>query len=713
METANLVEAQRNLQRLRGSHKKQSSIAKALGVDQSRISRLEKGEMPLGYEELRTYLDAIGTDEAKAYLDYIHQSWKNVQRPDFWHPARQALYRADRILSELNIFVEQHNLSGPLLAEIELLRQSLLTAVEYLQSIEQRIAFVGDIGVGKSTALCTLTGLRLPSNTSTQQDLTRRVVLYTTTGGATICEVRVKHRPNTPFGILIQPQSMDEIFNAVGDLCASLMPKDQHIPVDSGQVGVPEEINRALRNMAGLARKRVRTNEGKSTNLDQAADLARQLDNLDKFRAEFFSRLGLAERTKCEIWHDEDSGISGMEWLQDTFARVNTGLYPDVSLPRRIDILVPRPLFDADEYPIEIIDTKGVDGTAIRPDIAAYIDDPRVLMVLCSNYNAAPNTSIQRLIQHVIERGAEEMLTNRGVLLILPHSREADSTRDDSGMIAATREESYAIKRDQVEAKLTEIQGSALPVLFFNAEQDEPRHLSAQLLQRIADMRNARAKRIDDIAGTVQYLIENYEEAKASAASGETRRQLQIFLRDQAILGERKRPAYQSLLDAISEAHQRTIWATTRRNGTWGNLDVYHHLGAGVAIDAQLRSRQVFGKLDAVIKQMIGDEQLEPAHSFLSELRLSSEDWRSRFLAHVTTAGRELLRAALYEDNDIWAECEQEYGTGPGYRDAIRQRLREWFEDEDRADILMEVEERTRNAWENEVLRPLSELCGD
>ena len=49
METPILAEAQRDLQRLRGSQR-QSDIAKALGTDQSRISRLEKGEILLGEE---------------------------------------------------------------------------------------------------------------------------------------------------------------------------------------------------------------------------------------------------------------------------------------------------------------------------------------------------------------------------------------------------------------------------------------------------------------------------------------------------------------------------------------------------------------------------------------------------------------------------------------------------------------------------------------
>jgi hypothetical protein len=46
-------------------------------------------------------------------------------------------------------------------------------------------------------------------------------------------------------------------------------------------------------------------------------------------------------------------------------------------------------------------------------------------------------------------------------------------------------------------------------------------------------------------------------------------------------------------------ASVRTVWPTTRRLGSWYNLDVCYYLGAGAASDAKRRSQRAFGDLEA------------------------------------------------------------------------------------------------------------------
>jgi len=111
------------------------------------------------------------------------------------------------------------------------------------------------------------------------------------------------------------------------------------------------------------------------------------------------------------------------------------------------------------------------------------------------------------------------------------------------------------------------------------------------------------------------------------------------------------------------------------------------------------------------LAQMLDDEHLQSAEDMLNEIRCSSETWRSEFLAEVTEAGRELYRAALYDNDRLWTECKDLYGQGQGYRNRVAERIQEWFEDQEHNDFLDTVEQRVRLAWNKRVIQPLCLLC--
>lgn len=702
----------KDLIRLRGN-RKQADIAKRLNVDPSKISRIEGGDVTLADEELKAYLDAISTEEAGEYWEHLARRWAIVEQPDFWHPQREELAAADRALSSLDDFVIEKSVGGPLLAQFNLHRDSLSRAVDYLQRLDHDIAFIGDIGVGKSTAICNLIGLLIKDDSTEGPELMHKAVLETNTGGATICEVRIKHRPDTGYGILVQPQSMDEVFNAVGDLCYSIKGSSKLARTNGseateaplGTKGVAVEVNRALRNMAKLARTSKKSSDGKVVRIDPAMELAQEMGSLDRFKAEFFARLKLLERTQTELWHDPSSGPNGLRWLKDTFSAINNGRRPDVSLPKRIDILIPDQLFNHPFYPIQIIDTKGVDGTAIRPDIESYIDTDRTLTVLCTGYHTAPDPSIQHLMEHLSERGADSKLRDGGLLLVLVHSLEAFGTRDESsGVPVSEAAEAYSIKQDSVEEKLTELGADGLPIHFYNATSDNPKDVETALLDLVDRMRRSRINQISETESAIRRLMEHYDEAQATVANAEVRRQLAIFLEDHAKLPARIRQPYQALVDAMRSGHPSTVWASTRRNGTWLNLDVYHFIGIGTAIDARLRSQKAMARLTSILAQMEGDEHLAQAADFIAEIGRSSTVWQSEFLAELSVAGREIYRATLYDDDLFWGKCQDLWGQGIGYRNEVADKIQEWCEASNQQTLVTAIEDRVNNAWNERIV---------
>src|SRR5258708_36192138 len=86
-----------------------------------------------------------------------------------------------------------------------------------------------------------------------------KAVLETGTGRITLCEVHVRQGPG--YGLMVEPCSDDEIRRHVSDFASFLLRPTQPVPQDddeseSASPGVSGEIERAIRNMAGLRRRR-------------------------------------------------------------------------------------------------------------------------------------------------------------------------------------------------------------------------------------------------------------------------------------------------------------------------------------------------------------------------------------------------------------------------------------------------------------------------
>src|SRR4051812_44174808 len=86
---------------------KQARVATDLGVDTSRISRLETGELAAETEEVVRIAEAIGTAEAKDYAVFAREKWDALPKPSFWHPSRKELRKAEAYLSALNQFLSR------------------------------------------------------------------------------------------------------------------------------------------------------------------------------------------------------------------------------------------------------------------------------------------------------------------------------------------------------------------------------------------------------------------------------------------------------------------------------------------------------------------------------------------------------------------------------------------------------------------------------
>jgi transcriptional regulator with XRE-family HTH domain len=698
-----------DLTRLRISGRRnQSWMATKIGLDNARISRWESGELRPSNANVTAFCKVLGTPLAKAYLRYFREKWRFLSKPSFWHPNIDGLRIAEDCLSELDDFTSRLDALPTLKGEVEMHRATVMRSAVYLASLEHRIALVGEIAVGKSTAICVIADLMLQDRAAAS--LRSRTALQTGSGRTTLCDVCVTSGPK--LGIVIEPQTDEEVFTLVGELCSSAFLKGSADTNKAGD-GITEELDRALRAMAGLSIEPVLGKGGKSAPYDPLVELRRKLFTLDELRAEFLARMQLSKRTVRQIWYTGADDAIDLEWLKKTFAEVNGGRRADVTLPKRIDVILPRnPLDDIDDarpFGISLVDTKGLDESAVRRDIADILRDARTLTLLCTSFGNAPGSAIQRLLERSEELGVRHALLERAALLVLAQPGQAVGMLPDDD--AGGDQLGYALKEQQITSALDRI-GVQLPTLFFNAASDDRVTTCKQIVGLLSGMRSREVARLQSAREAIRAMKDNVGRAVAAANRKEVLRRLRIEFESNHQLPARIRPAYDLLLREIQTRHARTVWASTRRSGSYWNFDVYFYLGSGAVTDAQLRSKQAIESFDGVMRHLLNDEQFKTAHDFVRELQANLSVWNQKFLDAVRRIGEEVYKPALKENYELWDKCLASWGTGFGnYRGGIADELRRWFEESARNSLSAHLDNCVNRAWNEEVVSPLNTVC--
>jgi len=684
----------------------QAAVATEAKLDQSRVSRIEKGEvsLPAEVDKVLDALAAMGSPEARAFKDFAGREWSTIEPPSFWNPQRVALEITDDTMSVIDEFLSDEAQPWPLRRQIERHKDTLLRGASYLHRLSHNIAFIGDIGVGKSTGISFLFDLLVPPNLAEKP--MDRPVLETGAGGTTICEVHIKRGPE--FGISVLPMTDGEVRDLVSDFCAAKWIIFRGAEKDGGEsVNVSREVERAIRNMTGQGRRRG-TEGGKVVRHDPIQALVAACASEEEFRTRILEMMSLPERTAREIWYDSATRKHPMEWITETFKEVNNGRAADVSIPKAIDLIIPEFGKAFGELEISVIDTKGVDDVAVREDLDLRLKDPRTAVVFCSRFNDAPGTSSRNLLQHMRQTFSEPVNTGKVAVLALPRAEEARAMKDDSGETVLDDAEGYSFKQMQVENELAADDLDGVPMLFFNVQSDDPSAVREGLFSQLNRMRSTVETRLFDLCAAVDDLIKNSEAQAANAAIEEVADRLSRFLGSHPKLAARERLAYSEALSTVrSVRYASTLWAATRRNGEYSGLNIVHQVGVGAARDARVRSERWFSSLKDYLAVIKNDEGLTLAAKTVEQISRSATASRVAFLEAVQRAGMEVYREPLTQ-SPVWGRCASQWGRGPGFKLRVADELEAWFDAEGEAKD--RLEEITNALWEQLVLAPLRRL---
>lgn len=671
---------------------KQGEMAKLLGVSSnSVVSRLEKSEQT-EWPMAERYLKAIGTEDSLAILDYYARQWRISKRPDFRHPDRDALWQAELALQSLEIFEANQGFDELLRAPLNFIRSTLFATAEYVGRTDHSLAWIGTVGIGKTTALSHLTNLVLPG-----PDGRPRPIFPASGGRTTTSEVVVRRAP--AFGVAVDPRSEDDVRLLVSDLVEA---------VALGKGGIATELDRAVRNMAEL-HKRKNPNDPKAL-IDPIKEMIdASPDALDDVTHAIVARMRLEQRTETQMLISENNA-SGLPWVSEAVTEINFGKHAGFSLPQRVTVFVPRSAMRKALYDLTVIDTKGIHGATERNDLQALMNDPRTLSIICCAFNDAPGQEPLSILKGLIDLGSDAIERQRIVLLVLPRADEALKIIDDFGEPVESVEEGYAFRTNQIEDTLRSSNIPPVPVIYFNEVENESPAVWQELNRQVDVIRHRQLERLSRFTLLAAELQTNADAHRIQQARVTLAKEARATSDDYAELPGSVRPAQQRLLAEIRKSHASSIAAAVTREGGWYNLDMHHLVGSGVRSDAFIRSvdlvKRIRGRLDSLRNQF---SAVPEAVALVDTLAEDLEDWHQEFLARSQTIGRTTFKPRLDADKSFWTGMRKRYGEGSGYREEIAERIDKWFDRPELNSVRSQVDSRLGDAWRELVLDKLVE----
>ncbi len=628
-------------------------------------------------------LEAIDTDESRALAQTIGQALHHVQAPT-WNilgaDDRTALLSADRAIGK----IERARLPTSLHGHVENLKQSLLDAAAYLTNPHHPICMVGHIGVGKSTAansIFNLTeGFAKPRRRAKDGGGPERGLLPTGGGGTTAFEFRLGYAPEP--SIRIEPQREDKILSDIRELCAFWIAEARG---EKRERAVPSEMEKVYRNMAGLV---ARTSSG-----DPIQALIRPDTDADSLMFEITDRLNLPTRAQTELLYKEDRAQDQTEadWLRKRCDALNFGRMPNCPLPRRLEIFLPNPALKGDALRFTVIDLRGISTTDPRPDmhpdlVGAY-NDPRALLVLCSNFLDAPDHCAQSVVEHLKARSAQNVSpldANRVTLLVLPRADEPESVRRDDSSTVDDRAEGYALKRRQISERLGDV-ADRLAIQFFDARKDEPQPIHDHIMSRVEAIRRSTRDEIDRLNAVVDNLIADVGQAHFKNTQTKVREKIShILITGKEAMEKPAEPTWRKLVQAIDRFHASSVWSITRGNGEGRSIDLYQYFAEFLREDAKVRTTRPTMVLRTLLEELLSDEdmrraQMRRSKSFVSEIIAMIDRQHEAFLKKCGPLGLSSLKQAFQQDAAFWDDCAQLWGQGGGFRAAVSKRAEQWF----------------------------------
>lgn len=644
-------------------------------------------------DDLEKWLGACREEDAAHIRTWRTTPWSALEEapPPWNHPDLDALAEAATIAHELVTATPP----PVLVPSVGRYLSDIRGVAHALRSLRYRAALVGAPAVGKSTAEAHGLELRTPSG-----DL----VLPTGGGSTTMCEILIEQGES--WGIVVEPEPTEEVVRLVDELCATYLYKGDR-PADE-RPSIASEVRTALLNMAELGPKTETGADGQSVRREPARELAEKEG--ERFKSSVLMRLRLAERATTELWWEPGASNEPMAWLRDNLRRINRGLHPAVGLPRRLRLVLARPVVTAGPYSISVIDTRGVtDNVVRRSDLAEALAAPRTLMLLCSTFLSAPDLYVRHLLQYADEQEYPGWLARVAVLLLARPAEPGQVRYEDTDELVDGPEDGIRIKEAHTRQQLDELQVGPVPVTTYNALNDPPARFQKVIIDRIEAVRAQDRRRVSELAAAARSLVKNVGKHAVEEARRKAAQSVANLLDALENLPRGAGRPQDLLLKQVNSAHPRSVWAMSRRRGQWSTLPLDLHLSDGAASIAKVRARDSILKLEGVFDMLDQNAELQDAADLVEQFREAAEQARAAFVLQARSAVDAAIWSHLHADLKLWADCQAEWHGRAGFRTRVVKRLDDWFTGNHA--FVEDFEDRLRAVWRKRFIKALRGLC--
>lgn len=563
-------------------------------------------------------------------------------------------------------------------------------AVSYLSNSDQRLAFIGNIGTGKTTAICHLLGLLDGEEP----------ILSTGSGRTTLCEVEISF--GSQLEIEVTPHSEAEVKSYLTDFAQYLL-SDITESDNSESFKLSAEVERALRNMLDLRTSRTKNPEGKRITTDNAKNFAANYQSVELLTEGLLKRIDYTARHQTRFTSDD--GVDQYEWLHTTFKAINSCTHPSVGLSKHIRILVPVKLFDDINYALSVVDTKGVDQTVNRADLDSCLTDNRTVSVLCCRFNEAPDKTMSGLLKLAKDAGLSHRIAKETVLLILDRESEAEKVIDIDEPVG-DKTEGREIRAEQVVNDLRHIlQLDNLDVRFFDVKSDDPKQLNKLLVEKVSVLRGQYAQNIVDIEKAIVDIETELVSQSAKAAKNQVKNTLEPWIKKAQGCSPALREYFLPLINDIKNkgTYAASVRASVNRRGEWHNLDYYQLLATGAREQVVDQIGTLKDEFIVLIDNMLSQNELQPAYALLKQLKQTTEKRLGDIYQKAFAKGRAVYEEKLSSDNQLWNGLFQEWGMGPGYKDRVSGNSETWFHTRKYPEFESSVTRQVVEEWQRYV----------
>jgi len=618
-----------------------------------------------------------------------------------------------------------------------------LDEIEKILSIDKyKIAFIGTIGQGKTTAICHIFNLisdfAVSNNSGSKNENVTgtKELLSTGAGRTTICEVIIK--PSEKTYIEIEPYTVDEMENLISEFCEYIANKDN--PKTDQRIIISKEIERAIRNIIEmkLGSKTIYVGKkSKKETIDPAKDEFDKL-GLNELKKLAFKNAKLESRTTNQIEFNNQN--NEQEWIKNTFAAINAAELKEFAIPRKIYLYVSHDVLSGSNLSQfdSVVDTKGLDENPIRKDLQKYIENQDTICLFVTPFAAAPEANITKLIGYHLTSKSKDF-NHRFVTLVLPHKDEPEKVNECDG----DYDTGIQIKTDEIQATFEKLNLDFLieNILFYDALRYYRNDLYSE--------ENIQADKddfIENIAGVVERRqnillgeIKNIQESFIRIKGGDSLTVSEIEAIKNAI---QKIKALENLSQRVpsfvykDEGRDKGFvtkyieyycevykaWNTKdaihRNFGFYEprNIDIYYDMrvfAEGINENEMLKkfTKQPKKELENILNDLTSAN--ESLKTFIPELVVQFNSLYDDFISEV---GKEIQKEAKKklspqsEDSKFWEALINERGKvrppGENYTDNVCQTLKHELEKEKSLNTFLEIQ--AGKYWKKLVIKLLS-----